>query len=161
MSKTPSMTILEAARKLGLSRATVYNRAKRKDAGRVELTKDGRVPVSEVERLLLLVQPTRLEDAAVMARMDELLTGHMMREHMAAIAGVMGAARDVADADQEYLFSAASQEELDLFHNDVKRLEAAAAQLWDALRLEPVVRQFRRAALDMRINPPADEAGAD
>ena len=161
MSKIPSISILEAARRLGISRGTIYNRAKRKDAARIKLTKDGQVPLSEVERLLRSVAPAMLDEAAVLARLDEYLTRYATRTHLAAIVGVLDAARDVADADQEYLLDAATKEELNVFHEGVRRLEHAAAQMWDTLRFEPIVLQFRRAALDARINPPADTAGAD
>ena len=161
MTGTPTLTISEAARRLGLSRGTIYNRSQRTDAARIELTDDGRVPVAEIDRLLRTVEPAVMDDAAVLARLDEYLTRYAMRAHTAAIGAIIRAAKIVAEADMAYLWNEATEEELDAFNEDCKLLEHQIAGLWDALRFRPLVQQFRRAALDARINPPEDEAGAD
>ena len=149
MPDPQSISIAEAARRMGVSRTTVYAWIKRDDEWRIQLTPEGRVPASEIDRLLEAAEPTQVEEAGVLRRAAELVEAHAARRMFAASTGIVKAARDlVAMYDETGGIPRTAEGAIDEdFLNQIALLEGQSKWLRDAFDLEPLIAEFRRGAV--------------
>ena len=140
-----SITIMEAARRLGVSRATIYNWAKRDDEYRIEMTEDGRVPVAEVEKFL--VKPAPMDQAQVARRLAEDLANYAARKTVEAAAGIASTAEVLAQALEDEGLPRETLAGTGWFVEQVNLLTEQINTFHAALQLQPVIEQFRQAAV--------------
>ena len=145
MPEQPTITIMEAARRLGVSRATLYNWAKRDDEYQIKFADDGRVPVSEVEKFL--VKPAAMDQAAVYRRLAEDLANYAERKTLEAAAGIASTAEVLAQAFNEEGLPRETLAGNGWFVGQVNLLTEQINTFQGALQLQPVIEQFRQAAV--------------